>query len=280
MGKVAIVGAGPTGMAATIQLVRSGHEVQVYEKERVGGALWNARWVDNYPGFPKGISGPELANKMEKQFLSHTDNIIINEVREIKKIETGFSLMDIDYDGVILCTGTLPKKAGFPGEEKLISAGLLHYGIAEMDNWRSVKNVAVIGGGEASMDMALNLTKASVDVTLIFRSEPRGIRALKELALNEEKIIWLEGEVKRSRIDENMAVLELENMELAVDRVLVAVGRETILPDFIGFDLKNLPTGLLIAGDAARGSLGQTAIAVGDGIEMAMIMSNYLEAKG
>jgi thioredoxin reductase (NADPH) len=278
MGKVAVVGAGPAGMAATIQLVRAGHEVQVFEKGRVGGALWNARWVDNYPGFPGGISGAELANNMEKQFLGYIDNIIVNEVEEIKKTDAGFSIMGVDFDGVILCTGTRPKKAGFIGEDELVAAGLLHYGIAEVNDWRGVKEVAVIGGGEASMDMALNLAKAGILVTLIFRSEPRAIKTLMVEALSEKNISWHEGNVIEGRV-ERKAILKTEITELVFDRVIVAVGREARMPKLVGFDLVNPPGGVLVAGDAARGSLGQAAMAVGDGVQMAMMTADYLEAK-
>lgn len=278
MGKIAIIGAGPAGMAATIQLVRSGHEVQVFERGRVGGALWNARWVDNYPGFPGGISGAELANSMEKQFLRYIDNIIINEVEEIERTGAGFSIKGLDFDGVIICTGTTPKKAGFTGEEELAAAGLLHYGIAEANDWCGVKDVAIIGGGEASMDMALNLAKAGASVTLIYRSEPKGIRALLEAVLGEKNISWHEGNVIEAGID-GKVILKTEITELGFDRVIVAVGREASLPKFVGFSLENPPTGFLIAGDAARGSLGQAAMAVGDGVDMAMVMANYLEAK-
>ncbi len=278
MGKVAVVGAGPAGIAATIQLIRYGHEVQVYEKGRVSGALWNARRVDNYPGFPEGISGSELANQMEKQFLSHVDNIIINEVEEIRKTDAGFSIMGMDFDGVILCTGTTPKKAEFPGEDELADAGLLHYGIAEVDSWRGVKEVAVIGGGEASIDMSLNLAENNISVTLIYRSELRGIISLKELAFNEEGITRLEGEVKSAGIDEK-AVVHLDNRELRFDRVIVSVGREVVLPQLVGFSIDHPPPRMLVAGDATRGNLGQVAMAVGDGVQAAIAMSEYLEER-
>lgn len=276
MGKVVVVGAGPAGIAATIQLVRSGHVVQVFERGRVGGALWNARCVDNYPGFPGGVSGAELAGLMEEQFLGYVDSIVSDEVREVVKTEDGFSIMGFDFDGVILCVGTTPIKAGFPGEDELAATGLLYYGIAEADDWSGVNEVAVIGGGEASMDLAINIANAGLKVTLIHRSEPLGLMALREIAFSEEGITWLEGEVKEGRI-EGKAILMTDVTELSVDRIIVAVGRETVMPHFVGFSLKNQPLGILIAGDATRGSLGQVAMAVGDGIEMAMIMSRYLE---
>ena len=127
------------------------------------------------------------------------------------------------------------------------------------------------------MDMALSLVEAGMKVTIIHRSEPRGIQALKDIAMKEDSINWIEGMVKQGRIHENKAVIALENEELAFDLVIVAVGREAIMPEFENYD--NAPAGLLIAGDAARGGLGQTAMAVGDGVEMAMKMDEFLRTK-
>ena len=279
MSKIAIIGAGPAGMAATVQLVRQGHDVQVFEHGKVGGTLWNAGWVENYPGFPGGITGRHLARLMEEHFLGYIDNIIVSSVGSIKKTDTGFSILGKEFDGVILCTGTTAKKAGFSGEDELEKERHLWYGITFMDHWHGAKEVGIIGGGEASMDMALSLVEAVMKVTMIHRPEPKGIQALMEIALNDENITWHEGTVKEGRMHGNKAILKLDNFELAFDLVVVAVGREASMPEFDGFNLKNAPEGFLIAGDAARGGLGQTAMAVGDGVEMAIIMDRYLRSK-
>jgi thioredoxin reductase (NADPH) len=275
---MAVIGAGPAGIASVIQLSRSGHDVTVYEKGRVGGTLWNAHLVDNYPGFPGGITGRRLAAQMERQLLEHVAGIVRREVKRVSLQEHGF-LVDGDYcDGVILCTGTDPKKAGFPGEEELASAGLLHYGIAETEDWPEGTEACVIGGGEASMDMAVSLCQAGMKVTLLHRSEPVGIPSLLETAMSQEKIEWRRGEVKNARSGKEKAVLDMEERELAFDQVVVAVGREAIVPELIGFNLEHPTAGFLVAGDAVRGGLGQTAMAVGDGIEMAMKLDRLLEA--
>jgi thioredoxin reductase (NADPH) len=279
MSKVAIVGAGPAGMAAAMQLARSGMEVQVFERSRVGGTLRNAGWVENYPGFPGGISGRNLASLMEEQFLGYVDNIIASTVDEIIKTETGFAIQGVDFDGVILCTGTQPKKAGFAGEEELAAAGLLRYGIAEIETWHRVKETCVIGGGEASMDMALSLTEEGIKVTLLHRSDVTGVLALRQEAVSDDEITWLKGEAKAVRMHDDKAVIALEKEELAFDMVLVAVGRESIMPRMNGFDPEYPPPGFFVAGDAARKGLGQVAMAAGDGIEMAMLMDGYLGAR-
>jgi thioredoxin reductase len=264
-------------MAATIQLIRAGHDVQVFERGRVGGALWNARWVDNYPGFPGGISGPELAELMEKQFLGYIDNIIVAEVVDIVKTDEGFEILGIEFDGVIICVGTSPNKAEFQGEDELARAGLLYFGIADLEDWSGVHEVGIIGGGEASMDMAFNIAMAGIKTTLLYRSYPTGIQALRELAFTHEGISWLQEEVKEGRHD-GRAILRTNVTEHSFDVVIVAVGRQTVMPNFVGFSFNNPPLGFLIAGDATRGSLGQVATAVGDGVEMATILTRYLEA--
>jgi len=276
MGKVAVIGAGPAGMAAVVQLVRSGHDVQAFEHGKVGGTLWNAGMVENYPGFPGGITGRHLAQLMEEHFYEYMDSIVPEKVNSIKKVDAGFDVSGNIFDGVILCTGTASKKVNFPGEEEFGEAKMLHYGIELLEHWHGAKEVGIIGGGEASMDMALSLVDAGMKVTLIHRSEPRGIQSLMEIALNEENINWHEGNVKEGRLHENKAVLALENEELAFDLVIVAVGREAKMPDFVNFNLENPPAGFLMAGDAVRGGLGQTAMAVGDGVEMAIALDNYL----
>lgn len=277
MGKVAVVGAGPAGIAAAIQLVRDGHDVQVFERGRVGGALWNARWVDNYPGFPGGVSGAELAGLMESQFHEYIGNVIADEVREIHRTDDGYSIMGFDFDGVVICVGTVPNRAGFRGEDELAHAGLLYYGIADASDWSGVSEVAVIGGGEASMDMALNIAMAGLKVTLLHRSGPSGVLALREAAMAEEGITWLQEEVKEGRVSDK-AVLKTSTAEREFDRVIVAVGRQAVMPATDGFTVDKPPLGVLVAGDAARGSLGQVGMAVGDGVEAATVMSRYLEA--
>ena len=278
MSKVAVIGAGPAGMAATVQLVRQGHEVQVFEHGRVGGTLWNAGMVENYPGFPGGITGRHLVRLMEQQLFDYVDRIIPESVSSIKIVNAGYEISGEIFDGVILCTGTAPKKAEFPGENELADAKLLHYGIEFLEHWHGAKDVGIIGGGEASIDMALSIFEAGMKPTIIHRSEPRGIKSLLDNAKAEENIGWHEGTVKEGRLHENKAVLALENEELAFDLIVIAVGRQKTLPELIGFDIENMPAGLLIAGDATRGGLGQTAMAVGNGVEAAIQMDKYLEA--
>ena len=235
--------------------------------------------VENYPGFPGGITGRHLARLMEQQLFDYIDSIIPKKVDNIKKVNAGYEIFNEIFQGVIICTGTVAKKAKFPGENEIVDSKLLFYGIENLEHWHGQKDVAIIGGGEASIDMALSISEAGMSPTIIHRSEPRGIKSLLDTAKAEENITWLQGNIASGRIHEDKAVLALENEELAFDLVIIAVGREKCLPKFEGINLNNLPGNFCIAGDAARGILGQTTMAVGDGVEMAMIMSKYRRSK-
>ncbi len=283
MAKVAVIGAGPAGIAAAIQLARAGHEITVFEPTRIGGNLWNAGYVENYPGYPGGIPGRNLAGLMKEQFGEREFNIRNSAVTEVRKTDSGFmTVSDSEdmFDGVIVCCGTRPKRAGFPGEDELAEAGLLHYGIADLRAWPEGGDALVVGGGESSMDMALSLAEMGLKVTLLHRSDLRGIKRLLDNLSAEESIVTLRGTVTAARRHGEKAVVSLKTEageeEKAYDLVLVAVGRESSLPDLVGIDPLNQPPCFRIAGDAMHGGLGQTAMAVGDGVRAAMEVGREL----
>jgi len=285
MSKIAVVGAGPAGIAAAIQLERDGHEVTVFEPSRIGGNLWNAGFVENYPGFPGGITGRNLAELMGEQFNEHDFSTSNTRVTGIRKNEPGYMVIsgvEEMFDGVILCTGTMPKKAGFPGEEELAIAGLLRYGISGLRNMPESGDALVIGGGESSMDMTLSLAKMEQNVVLLHRSELRGIKMLLDAIADEDFVALLNGTVAGARIHGEKAVVQIVTEsgkeEKPFDLVLVAVGRERNLPNLVGIDIDNPPPGFRIAGDARHGGLGQTAMAVGDGVRAAMEVGVELRA--
>jgi thioredoxin reductase (NADPH) len=283
MPRVAVIGAGPAGIAAAIQLTRAGHDVAVFERDRAGGNLWNAGFVENYPGFPGGIAGKNLARLMDEQFQDLGLAPRNADVREVRKSGTGFTVVtdkEEEFDGAIICTGTVPRKAGFPGEQELVSAGLLHYGISRLKNLAGSGDALVIGGGESSMDMALSLAEMGQKVVLLHRSEPRGIKRLLDEVAGEDSVTLLQGAVLGARIHGEKAVMHLETStgkeERPFDLVLVAVGRERKLPALEGIDADNPPPGLRMAGDARHGGLGQAAMAVGDGVKAAMELGREL----
>jgi thioredoxin reductase len=210
---------------------------------------------------------------MEEQFWEHDFKVIKSRVGKVGFTGNHFTIDSApgtEFDGVILCTGTRPIKAGFPGEDELAAAGLLHYGISRLPEIEKGSNVLVVGGGEASMDISLTMAEKSLQVTLLHRSKPRGIKNLLDSISAEERISMLEGTVENARQHSDRAVARIGGEERPFGLIIVAVGRESQMPELEGIDIEFPPAGFRIAGDAKHGGLGQTAMAAGDGVRAAM----------
>ena len=283
MARIAIVGGGPAGITASIQLFRCGHEPVIFERNKLGGTLREARRIENYPGHPEIVSGEKLASEFEKRVRERKLQVRKKEVASItlkkRKFEVLAGKKPEEFDCVILCTGTVPKKAGFPGEKKLEDAGLMFYGISKIGQLDIIKTACVIGGGEAALDYALNLADRGIYPTIIHRSEPRGIRALLDEARKQKKISWLKGIITKAEIKGSKPVIFLKGGKRQFDLVLVAVGREKRLPKLTGIDPKKNVPGFKIAGDARRGKLGQVAFAVADGLMTALELDAQLRGE-
>ena len=289
MAEICIVGAGPAGIAAAIQLARAGHDLTVIERDLPGGTVRNARRIDNYPGYAVGISGPELAELLEDHLAGYVPETTQAEVERIERGTGGYTIHLASgaslgpFAGVVLATGSRPRPAGFPGEAELARSGRLVYevaGLIEAHRSGSIATegeVLIDGGGEAAIEYALSCDDRGLSVTLLARSGLRGIRSLVDAVEARGCLRVLHGEVRSATAGERLAV-ETSAGLLEVDHLVVAVGRAASIPVLSGFDEDNPPRDFRIAGDLARGRLGQVAIAVGDGIEAAMWLDEELGA--
>jgi thioredoxin reductase len=282
MVKIPIIGAGPAGIATALQLKRSGIEPLLLEKNknRIGGLLVNALLVENYPGFPQGISGEELV----KLFEAHLENAGI-EVRFEEVIK-------LDHDGhfsirtrqevfssqmVVLASGTKPKEfvCGVQDEAK----NKIFYEIYPIKGVRD-RRVVIVGAGDAAFDYALNLAKRN-EVLILNRGEKlKCLPLLHQRAKGSPRIDYRENTVI-SRIESFRDELLLKcvtwgkKLTFRADYVIFAIGRVAQL-DYLSSSLKERQLeleekGLLyMVGDVKRGIYRQTAIAVGDGIKAAM----------
>jgi thioredoxin reductase len=288
----AIIGAGPAGIAAALQLAR--HEIYpfVYEADTPGGLLYNAGNVENYPGFPKGIAGPELAALFAAGLAASEAIVCPEEVLAVDYAAGVFRVQaetGADFSRLIIATGTRPVSLdGVEFDEPQTEDGI-DYGICEIRNITG-KSVAIVGAGDAAFDCALTLSKKN-DVVIIQRGEkPRCNAALLRRISGSERVTVLENASveKISREDDGRFALSLRGGgcgsrdRMTADHVIAAIGRvsrEIALLSGLTEMIDDLAEEgkLRFAGDVMNGMYRQTAIAVGDGVRAAM---EIYEGKG
>ena len=285
---VVIIGAGPAGIATAIQLKRCSVETVLLEQEEIGGLLRNANFVENYPGFPEGISGPELVELFKEHLKKAGINVSFERVLELESGDEIFftrtSKREIRSKIVVIATGTKPKKIPVPPVSDEIKDRIFYeiYPIIGIKN----KKVIIIGAGDAAFDYALNLSNMN-EVVIVNRSEhSRCLPLLMERCMKPGNISYLcnTGVNEINDADNRLLVTCIRKDSrrkntVHADYVVFAVGREPCL-DFTGRELKNNLENLIKAdrlymvGDVKNKIYRQTAICVGDGIKAAMKIYN------
>lgn len=286
---VAIVGAGPSGSAAAIYLARHGIDVILIEKEEVGGLALNANCIEDYPGIPDGMAGPEFGFNLQKQLASHGITVEHDEVVRMTKEGGVFQLHGLrrknEASCVILATGTKPKQLS----ARLIGdvSERIFYEVWNLPEGH--ESVAVIGAGEAALDYSLTLAKLGYSVTILCRAgEPRANKVLMAKVAESQKISIL----ANTEVDEIVAAQSgvlitcRDRDSISCAFAVCAVGREQTFPGFgIGLTPR-LPVkpdgstnhpGLFVAGDARRGRERHISTAVGDGVSAAVMAMECLE---
>jgi thioredoxin reductase len=274
--EVVIIGAGPAGATAAIQLKRYGIPFVLLEKNRIGGLLWNANLVENYPGFPAGISGPKLVGLIEKQMERLGVNVTVDSVTSVRYKNTGLQIktMRSEYQPrfIVVASGTTPNPYPFPvpnaAQARVFSE--VSYLLAE-----SNKKVVIVGAGDAAFDYALNLTKNRNSVTILNHGKDvKCLGLLWERARAESGIEYrAESPVCKVELDETDSKLKVRteaNGLLIADYLLFATGRipqVNFLSDEI---INNNLEGIYFVGDVRNGLYRQAAIAAGDGLRAAM----------
>ena len=287
---VLIIGAGAAGISAAIQLKRCGINPVIMDGGQVGGLLWNANLVENYPGFPGGIPGPKLV----KLFLKHLEitGIIVRPEKALSVNRDGdyFTIEtpaeELQCRILVVATGTKPKKANLQISRE-IPPGLILSEIVSILNIKGRK-IAIIGAGDAAFDYALNLSRRN-DVIILNRGN--NIKCLPILWARAQDSVSIKyrfsTKIDRVNYDKGRLVLECSeakgNFSLEADYLITAVGREANL-DFLSSGLnaekdRLANEGLLyFIGDVTNGIYRQTAICAGQGVLAAMKISNKLGA--
>jgi len=301
---VAIIGGGPAGLTAGIYSARALLKTVVFEKLGCGGQLAITDRIENYPGFPEGINGFELSNKMKEQAENFKVKFEFLEVESLIKDENSNCFLiksgnkEFKAKAVIFATGTTPKRLNIPGENEFWGRGISSCATCDGALFKD-KVVAVVGGGDSALDEGLFLTKFAKKVYIIHRrNELRAAKILQLRAMNNPKIEFIFDTVVEEVIGENrLKQLKLKNLKtgdisyLEVDGMFIYIG---LLPntellkvfsgvlDENGFVITNEKmetnvSGLFAAGDCRNKILRQVATAVADGAIAAYSAEKYLE---
>lgn len=298
-----ILGGGPAGLTAGLYAARDRLKVLLVERGVVGGQVLVTDWIDNYPGFPEGLSGSDLIDKMAAQaarFDLETKNANVVKVEladAVKKIilESG---EELNCQALIICTGARPNKLGVPGEEQFAGKGVSYCATCDGPFFRD-QEIIVVGGGDTAIQEADFLTKFASRVTVIHRRDTlRATKVLQEKAFASKKIdfIWnaniiaIEGdkEVERVRI----RTKDGEEKDIAASGVFILIGtipNNEILPveqlgaDKQGFiktdeEMRTRVAGVMAAGDIRSKTVRQIINGAGEGAVAAIAAEHYLSS--
>lgn len=246
-----IVGAGPAGLSAAVQLARYGHKIALFERRKIGGLLLNANCIENYLGF-KDCTGEELVKHFKKNLKTP---VIHEEVLEITQVKKTFTLRTTrkNYQAktVLIATGTQPIQLP---EEKL------HYDLIDFPFRSTKKTVLILGGGDVGFDYALQLHRRGFKPTIWTHRKTTCLPVLKARA-----------KAAQIHFKENVELTTLQN--LSFDHILVAIGRLSSKPKI---HVQKKAEGLYFAGDVSHPALRQVQVATGEGLEAALAIHNHL----
>ncbi|ALG86463.1 thioredoxin-disulfide reductase [Gordonia phthalatica] len=226
---IIIVGSGPAGYTAAIYAARAELSPVVFEGMSFGGALMTTTEVENFPGFQKGIQGPELMDEMREQAIRFGADLRMEDVDamrlegDIKEVEVGGEVHRAR--AVILAMGAAARYLGVPGEQELLGRGVSSCATCDGFFFKD-QNIAVIGGGDSAMEEATFLTKFAKKVTLIHRREEfRASKIMLERARANEKIDFVSNAtVSTVKGDKAVTELELTDTVTGETRTLDATG--------------------------------------------------------
>ncbi len=276
---VIIIGAGPAGFACAIQLKRHKIDSMVFEKDEIGGLLKNANLVENYPGFPNGISGNKFVKLLKKQSKNNNINVKHEAVENVEFVNNAFNVKTnkkvYHSKYLVIASGTKPILPKVPILHEDIQDKVLFdvYKMGQIEH----KNIAIIGAGDCAFDYALNLCAKNNVIILNRNKNIKALPILQDRVLKSKNIKYFDNTVVQEigTIDNQLRLI-LKNTDklFLVYNLLMAIGREPNL-DFVNRDLLVNPNVFQI-GDVTNGQFRQVSIAVGDGTFTAMKINNIL----
>lgn len=305
MRQVIIIGSGPAGFTAAIYAARANlNPVLVASSVEVGGELMKTTEVENFPGFPEGIQGPELMAKMQEQAERFGTEVLYDDVTaldlhgEVKTVTLGSGTV-LEGASVIYATGSAYRMLGIPGEERLSGHGVSWCATCDGFFFRD-RTIAVVGGGDSAMEEATFLTKFASKVYVIHRKDSlRASKIMQDRAFANDKIefIWnsaveeilgedaISGVLLRNTVDGTTSELPLDGLFIAIGNdprthlvhgVLDLTAEGTIWVD--GRSSRTSVPGVFAAGDVIDPIYRQAVTAAGSGTVAALDVEHFLAA--
>ncbi len=302
--KVMILGTGPAGLTAAIYAARANLNPVVIEGNEPGGQLTLTTEVENFPGFPEGIMGPELMDNMRQQAEKFGAKFVHGWVSSVDMSQRPFRVTVDETDEyvaetIIISTGASAKMLGIPGEADLVGRGVSTCATCDGFFFRN-KPIVVVGGGDSAMEEATFLTKFASEVTIVHRrTELRASKVMQDRARNNPKIKWALNVTPVSVKSDGNKVngLEVRDNETGETRVLptegvfIAIGHQPntaflngqIDVDPVGYIITQGVSsatsveGVFACGDVMDSHYRQAITAAGSGCKAAMDVEKYLE---
>lgn len=304
--KVIIIGSGPAGLTAAIYTARANLNPLIFEGVQPGGQLTITSEVENYPGFPSGVMGPELMENFRKQALRFNAKNLFQEVTEVNLKEKPFVIYSNDEkyfaDSLIIATGASAKWLGLPSEKEYMGHGVSGCATCDGFFFRGLE-VVVVGGGDTAMEEALFVSKFASRVTIIHRRDKlRASKIMQERAMKNPKISFLwnsevieiigKSENGKKRVT-GVKVKNVKSGEISIfktDGYFIGIGHQPNTKIFEGIinlnsngyiivepgsTRTNIP-GVFAAGDVADPKYRQAVTAAGSGCMAAIDAEHYL----
>jgi len=299
---VVIIGGGPAGLAAGIYLTRGKFRTMLIEKENLGGQITKVEWIENYPGFSRGVAGPQLASEMLAQATYFGLQLDLGEITGLELYSKSRCLQFTDgrsltAKAILIASGCHRMKLGIPGETEFEGKGVFSCALCDGGGFTG-KKVAICGGGDSGLTEALYLAKMASSVVLLEATKTLTASPILQERVRDNPKIEVHCDTKVTSVlgDTNVNGIEIEDGAtgkkdiIKTDGLLVDIGMKpntdffkTVLPlDSRGYVVVNekMETGvpyIYASGDIRSGSLGQVVTAVNDGAIAAVSIQKLLQ---
>lgn len=302
--KVVVIGSGPAGLTAAMYAARARLNPVVISGSQLGGQISITYEVENYPGFPEGVAGPELVELMQKQAERFGARLVVDEVTEVDLAQgSPFTIKtfgeEYQTESLVIATGASPNRLGIPGEESHIGRGVSFCATCDGFFFRD-KDVVVVGGGDSAMEEGLFLTRFANRVRVIHRrDELRAGETLKRRAMENEKMSFIWDTVVEEIIGNGkVQAIRTRNVksdateELTTDGVFIFIGHfpntdlfkgqlEMDSQGYLVADKRAMTSipGVFAAGEVQDPVYRQVATSVGQGAMAGMMLERWLEER-